>query len=116
MKKTVLAAVACVCALMGLGIDFPIGWFAKPELKTELMKTELYPGVTYFFTHFKDLTGDGPVRVHWLVLEWDKCGDRITLDFARNADRAKHLCKDFPPPWTPTDGWDKEWANDRRWS
>lgn len=29
---------------------------------------------------------------------------------------AKHPCKDFPPPWAPTDEWDKEWANDRRWS
>ena len=29
---------------------------------------------------------------------------------------AKHLCKDFPPAWAPTDEWDREWANDRRWS
>ena len=29
---------------------------------------------------------------------------------------AKHPCKDFPPPWTATDEWNKEWANDRRWS
>ena len=23
---------------------------------------------------------------------------------------------DSPPPWNPTKEWDKEWANDRRWS
>ena len=28
----------------------------------------------------------------------------------------KHICKDFPPAWSPTDEWDREWANDRRWS
>ena len=28
----------------------------------------------------------------------------------------KHICKDFPKAWAPTDEWDKEWANDRRWS
>ena len=28
----------------------------------------------------------------------------------------KQACKDFPAPWTPTKEWDKEWANDRRWS
>ena len=28
----------------------------------------------------------------------------------------KQACKDFPPPWTPTKEWDREWSNDRRWS
>ena len=28
----------------------------------------------------------------------------------------KQSCADFPPPWSPTKEWDKEWANDRRWS
>ena len=28
----------------------------------------------------------------------------------------KQACKDFPAPWTSTKEWDKEWANDRRWS
>jgi L-alanine-DL-glutamate epimerase-like enolase superfamily enzyme len=28
----------------------------------------------------------------------------------------KQACADFPPPWTPTKEWDKEWSNDRRWS
>ena len=28
----------------------------------------------------------------------------------------KQACVDFPPPWTPTKEWDKEWSNDRRWS
>ena len=28
----------------------------------------------------------------------------------------KQACADFPPPWAPTKEWDKEWANDRRWS
>ena len=23
---------------------------------------------------------------------------------------------DFPPPWSSTKEWDREWANDRRWS
>ena len=31
-------------------------------------------------------------------------------------DVEKHICKDFPKAWAPTDEWDKEWANDRRWS
>ena len=26
------------------------------------------------------------------------------------------LHPDFPEPWAPTNEWDKEWANDRRWS
>ena len=26
------------------------------------------------------------------------------------------LHPDFPDAWAPTDEWDKEWANDRRWS
>ena len=25
-------------------------------------------------------------------------------------------CPDFPPPWAPTEEWDREWSNDRRWS
>ena len=29
---------------------------------------------------------------------------------------AEHACADFPEPWAPTGEWDKEWANDRRWS
>ena len=29
---------------------------------------------------------------------------------------AEHACPDFPEPWSPTDEWDREWANDRRWS
>ena len=28
----------------------------------------------------------------------------------------KQASSDFPPPWTPTKEWDREWANDRRWS
>jgi L-alanine-DL-glutamate epimerase-like enolase superfamily enzyme len=28
----------------------------------------------------------------------------------------KHACADFPPPWNSTKEWDREWANDRRWS
>ena len=28
----------------------------------------------------------------------------------------KQSCADFPPPWSPTKEWDREWANDRRWS
>ena len=28
----------------------------------------------------------------------------------------EHACPDFPAPWAPTDAWDKEWSNDRRWS
>ena len=28
----------------------------------------------------------------------------------------KQACADFPPPWSPTKEWDREWANDRRWS
>ena len=28
----------------------------------------------------------------------------------------EHSCADFPEPWAPTTEWDKEWANDRRWS
>ena len=28
----------------------------------------------------------------------------------------KQACADFPPPWTPTKEWDREWSNDRRWS
>ena len=27
-----------------------------------------------------------------------------------------HLHESFPEAWSPTDEWDKEWANDRRWS
>lgn len=34
-----------------------------------------------------------------------------------NEDLIKeHLHEDFPEAWTPTTEWDKEWANDRRWS
>ena len=29
---------------------------------------------------------------------------------------SEHACADFPEPWCPTNEWDKEWANDRRWS
>ncbi len=29
---------------------------------------------------------------------------------------AKNLHPDFPEAWAPTTEWDKEWANDRRWS
>ena len=29
---------------------------------------------------------------------------------------ASKLHADFPEAWAPTDQWDKEWANDRRWS
>ena len=29
---------------------------------------------------------------------------------------ARQLHPDFPEAWAPTDEWDKEWANDRRWS
>ena len=28
----------------------------------------------------------------------------------------RQLHKDFPEAWAPTDEWDKEWSNDRRWS
>lgn len=28
----------------------------------------------------------------------------------------EHLHEDFPEAWAPTTEWDKEWANDRRWS
>lgn len=34
-----------------------------------------------------------------------------------NEDLIKeHLHEDFPEAWAPTTEWDKEWANDRRWS
>jgi L-alanine-DL-glutamate epimerase-like enolase superfamily enzyme len=29
---------------------------------------------------------------------------------------ASKLHADFPEAWAPTDHWDREWANDRRWS
>jgi L-alanine-DL-glutamate epimerase-like enolase superfamily enzyme len=29
---------------------------------------------------------------------------------------AEKLHADFPKAWAPTTEWDKEWANDRRWS
>lgn len=36
---------------------------------------------------------------------------------ALNEDLVREkLHPDFPEPWAPTDEWDKEWANDRRWS
>ena len=36
---------------------------------------------------------------------------------ALNEDLIKEkLHQDFPEAWAPTDAWDKEWANDRRWS
>ena len=28
----------------------------------------------------------------------------------------EHACPEFPEPWAPTDEWNGEWANDRRWS
>ena len=28
----------------------------------------------------------------------------------------KQAGADFPPPWSPTKEWDREWSNDRRWS
>ncbi|HEX2949506.1 MAG TPA: mandelate racemase/muconate lactonizing enzyme family protein [Armatimonadota bacterium] len=34
-----------------------------------------------------------------------------------NEELIKEKCHtDFPTPWTPTDAWDAEWANDRQWS
>ena len=36
---------------------------------------------------------------------------------ALNEDLIKEkLHSDFPEAWAPTEAWDKEWANDRRWS
>ena len=29
---------------------------------------------------------------------------------------ARQLHPDFPAAWAPTDAWDNEWSNDRRWS
>ena len=47
----------------------------------------LAPGVTYVSAHFDDLLGDGPVATHWLVIEWDKCANAISLNIARNPAR-----------------------------
>ena len=33
-----------------------------------------------------------------------------------NPCNKEKLHPEFPEAWAPTDEWDKEWANDRRWS
>ena len=62
----------------------------------------LRPGVTYFKTDFdkkstgKNLFGqDGPCAIYWLVMEWDKCEGKVSLDIAYN----ENGWREMPTTW-----------------
>lgn len=65
-------------------------------------KRELRPGVTYFKTDFdkrptgRNLFGqDGPCAIYWLVMEWDICGGKVSLDIAYNENGRREM----PTTW-----------------
>ena len=97
---TVLCGVAlAVCA--AFGIDLPEG-LTGFNMVTPVEKRELRPGVTYFKTHFdkkstgKNLFGqDGPCAIYWLVMEWDKCAGKVSLDIAYNENGRREM----PTTW-----------------
>ena len=45
---------------------------------------QLAPGVSYYHRYYKDLfgVGDGPLSVHYLIIDWKKTSDDFSLAFA----------------------------------
>ena len=84
VKATILAALLAL-PLLSADTMLPASLKAK-KLRSSSQET-LAPGVTYVSAHFDDLLGDGPVATHWLVIEWDKCANAISLNIARNPAR-----------------------------
>ena len=54
-------------------------------------------------------------RMNILLEDFKPYGQQV-IDELNEKLVKKQACKDFPPPWTPTKEWDREWSNDRRWS
>ena len=99
-RCNVLVGVFALAACTALGIDLPEG-LTGFNMVTPVEKRELRPGVTYFKTHFdkkstgKNLFGqDGPCAIYWLVMEWDRCEGKVSLDIAYN-ETASARCR--PP-------------------
>ena len=46
---------------------------------------------------------------------WIECGG-LGIESLNEELIKRQLHPDFPEAWAPTDEWDKEWSNDRRWS
>ena len=84
VKATILAALLAL-PLLSADTMLPASLKAK-KLRASSQET-LAPGVTYVSAHFDDLLGDGPVATHWLIIEWDKCANAISLNIARNPAR-----------------------------
>ena len=105
LKCNVLVVVLALAVCTALGIDLPEGLMGF-NMVEPVEKRELRPGVTYFKTHFaaagkdedvsKGLFGkDGPCAIYWLVMEWDKCAGKVSLDVAYNENGRREM----PTTW-----------------
>ena len=106
LKCNVLAGLFALTAGIafgadGGGIDLPEG-LKGFKMVSKIEKRELRPGVTYFKTHYaaagkrddvsKGLFGkDGPCAIYWLVMEWEKCAGKVSLDIAYNENGQREM-------------------------
>lgn len=104
-KCNVLVGVLALAVGVALGVDLPEG-LTGFNMVEPVEKRELRPGVTYFKTHFaaagkdedvsKGLFGkDGPCAIYWLVMEWDKCAGKVSLDIAYSENGRREM----PTTW-----------------
>ena len=93
---TILACVVfTACRTTATGIaPLPTVLEGKETLETKVSK-ELAPGVAYHHRYFKDPFGhgDGPVSVHFIVIDWKKTGKDFTLAYANCGGRRRHPSK-----------------------
>ena len=82
-----LSATLIAVSLLASAADTMLPAPLKAKKLRSSSQETLAPGVTYVSAHFDDLLGDGPVATHWLVVEWDKCTNGISLNIARNPER-----------------------------
>ena len=56
---------------------------------------EIAPGVSYYHRYYEDLfgVGDGPLSVHYLIIDWNKTSDDFSLAFATCGGRRRHPSK-----------------------
>lgn len=87
LSALVFSGCGTLCKIKGPSA----GTILPPILKEKEVRScsqhELAPGVTYLAAHFDNLFGDGPVATHWLVIDWTKCRDDISLNISRNPER-----------------------------
>lgn len=83
----IFIAIMSVATVLAAPIPLPEALAKLPVAKdTTPVMREITPGVTYHGVEFANYTGDGPLAIHFLVIDWKHVGPQFTLTIVPGKD------------------------------